>query len=103
MPAGHEPPRFDENDPHFAMRRMLRFRSWHRGTKESDLLLGSFADQHLAGMTPEQLETYAVLLEKPDHEIYNWKVGRDPVPPELETDIMAMLKAHAISLSEPEE
>ena len=103
MAPGHEPPRFDESDPDFARRRMLRFRSWHRGTKESDLLLGSFADRYLAEMTPAQLDDYEVLLEKPDHEIYNWKVGRDPVPAELETEIMAMLKEHAIIISEPEE
>ena len=103
MAAGHEPPRFDENDPQCATRKMLRFRSWHRGTKESDLMLGSFADRHLPDMTPALLEEYAILLEKPDHEIYNWKVGRDPVPPELDNEIMAMLKAHAFVLSEPEE
>ena len=28
-------------------RKRLLFRSWHRGTKETDLLLGSFAEQHL--------------------------------------------------------
>ena len=103
MAIGHEPPRFDESDPDFARRRMLRFRSWHRGTKEADLLLGSFADRYLAEMTPAQLDTYAELLEMPDHEIYNWKVGRDTVPAALETDIMALLKAHAITISEPEE
>ena len=103
MTPGHEPPRFDESDPEFVRRRMLRFRSWHRGTKESDLLLGSFADRYLAEMTPAQLDDYEALLEKPDHEIYNWKVGRDPVPPELETEIMALLKTHAIIISEPEE
>ena len=103
MAAGHEPPRFDENDPDFALRKMLRFRSWHRGTKESDLMLGSFADRYLVDMTPALLEEYAILLEKPDHEIYNWKVGRDPVPPDLDNEIMAMLKAHEFVLSEPEE
>ena len=36
-------------------RKRLLFRSWHRGTKEADLLLGSFAERHLAAFTPEQV------------------------------------------------
>ena len=30
-----------------ALRRKLGFRAWHRGTREADLLIGSFADRHL--------------------------------------------------------
>ena len=30
-------------------RRRLRYRAWHRGTKEMDLVLGPFADAHLEG------------------------------------------------------
>ena len=30
-------------------RKRLLFRSWHRGTREADLILGSFADENLAG------------------------------------------------------
>jgi antitoxin CptB len=34
-------------------RKRLLFRSWHRGTQESDLLLGAFADGRLAGLNEE--------------------------------------------------
>jgi antitoxin CptB len=84
-----------DDDPEFVKRRMLRFRSWHRGTKEADLMLGSFCDSHLAGFTPEQLDRYAELLEQPDYLIYDWAVGRQPVPAEFDTDVMAMLKGHS--------
>jgi antitoxin CptB len=83
-----------DDDPEFVKRRMLRFRSWHRGTKEADLLLGSFCDARLAEFTPDQLDRYARLLEEPDYLIYNWAVGREAVPAEHDTDVMAMLKAH---------
>src|SRR5438874_2155068 len=43
-------------------RKRLLFRSWHRGTKEADLLLGSFAERHLASFTEAQLETYEARL-----------------------------------------
>ena len=37
-------------------RKRLRFRSWHRGTKEMDLLMGSFADAHLSAFDVGQLD-----------------------------------------------
>jgi antitoxin CptB len=69
----------------------LIFRSWHRGTREMDLLMGRFADRHLPDFTPAQLETYAALLELADPDLYNWITGQEPVPPELQSDVMALL------------
>ena len=88
------PSNAQDDDPDFVRRRMLRFRSWHRGTKEADLMLGSFCDRYLAGFTAEQLDRYASLIEEPDHLIYNWAVGRTPVPAEHDSDVMALLKTH---------
>ena len=40
-----------------AMRRKkLRYRAWHRGTKEMDLILGPFADAHADAMDGAQLD-----------------------------------------------
>jgi antitoxin CptB len=44
------------------LRKRLRFRSWHRGTREMDLILGRFADAHLAAMDRGQLDRYGRLL-----------------------------------------
>jgi antitoxin CptB len=72
----------------------LRFRSWHRGTREADLLLGGFADRHLPFMTEAQLERFERLLENSDPELYSWVTGRDSIPPEHDHDVMAMLQDH---------
>ncbi len=95
-PAESTPPSgpVDETDPVYIQRRMLKFRSWHRGTKECDLLLGTFADRHVDGFTPEQLDRYQDLLQSNDPELFDWAIGRAPVPPELDTDVMRMLLAH---------
>ena len=37
----------------------LAMRSWRRGTKEMDLILGPFADARLGGMSAEALDRYA--------------------------------------------
>jgi len=73
-------------------RRRLRFRSWHRGTREADLILGRFADAHLADFTAEQLDRYGALLEKSDPDIYDWLTGRASVPAADDTDVFRLLK-----------
>ena len=81
-----------DDAPAAQYRRRLRYRSWHRGTREVDLMLGRFADAHLEGMTSDQLDRFAELLTRPDPDIYDGVAGRAPVPPEHDTDIMALLK-----------
>ena len=61
-------------------RKKLLFRSWHRGTKEMDIILGNFAEKHLAALDDTQLDAYESLLEVPDPDIYNWVTGKTPPP-----------------------
>ena len=72
-------------------RKRLIFRSWHRGMREMDLLIGSFADAHVPGFDHDQLDRYEALLELSDPDLYNWYAGREPVPPEHDTDVMRLL------------
>jgi antitoxin CptB len=72
----------------------LKFRSWHRGTRELDLLLGSFADAHLAGFTPDELDQYEVLLQESDPDLYNWITGTGTIPETCDHDVMRKLRAH---------
>lgn len=75
-------------------RKQLRFRAWHRGTREADLLIGSFADRNLPRFDADQVERFAALLEVSDPDLYNWMTGREPVPAEYDHDVMTALKAH---------
>ena len=72
-------------------RKRLLYRSWHRGTKELDLFIGSFADAQLAGFDAGQLDRYEAILERDENDIYGWLVGREAVPAEIDNDVMAML------------
>ena len=76
-------------------RRRLLFRSWHRGTREADLILGRFADKHLAGLDESQLDRYEALLDCPDPDIFDWVSGRVPPPPERDDDVMRLLLAYS--------
>ena len=72
-------------------RKRLRFRSWHRGTKENDLLMGRFADAHLDGFDAEQLDLYEAILELPDPDLMGWISGREPLPAEADSPVMQLL------------
>lgn len=74
-------------------RKRLLFRSWHRGTREADLILGSFAEAHLAGFDAARLEQYEVLLECSDGELFDWISGRSAPPPEYDTEVTRLLLA----------
>jgi antitoxin CptB len=72
-------------------RKRLSFRSWHRGTQESDLILGRFADAHLAGFDAAQLDRYEALLDCSDADIFDWVSGRAEPPPEYDHDVTRLL------------
>ncbi len=67
-------------------RKRLRFRSWHRGTREADLILGSFAEANLLGFDETRLDDYEALLDCPATR------GRDDVWPDV-----ANVPVHSLS------
>jgi antitoxin CptB len=72
-------------------RKRLLFRSWHRGTRESDLILGRFADTHLAGFDEAQLDRYEALLDCADADIFDWVSGRTAPTPQHDHDVTRLL------------
>ncbi len=78
-------------------RKKLIFRSWHRGTKEMDLLLGNFADQYVLGYSESQLQDYEALLSINDPDLYNMYLGKhDPEPHEI-SDVMKLFLAFKLN------
>ncbi|MGD1876173.1 MAG: succinate dehydrogenase assembly factor 2 [Kiloniellaceae bacterium] len=74
-------------------RKRLRFRAWHRGTKEMDLLSGSFADAHLGGFDAAQLDRFEALLDVPEPVVYDWILGRGQPPADYDHDVTRLLLA----------
>ncbi len=76
-----------------ARRRRLIYRSCRTGTKETDLLLGGFARQHVPRFSREQLDRFETLLmQNTDDVLLAWATGRTPAPPEFDNDVMALLR-----------
>jgi len=63
-------------------RKRLRYQSWHRGCKETDDILGPFADHYLPDCSDEQAKEFAALLTEDDWDIWRWLSSGQPMPPE---------------------
>jgi antitoxin CptB len=79
--------------PEAQLKRMA-MRSWRRGTKEMDLVLGPYAEAHLAGMSAEKLAVYDRLLEENDQDLLPWVLGQMPAPDYL-VDLIAEISGFA--------
>lgn len=71
----------------------LSYRAHHRGFREADIVLGSFADRELTGLSPAELDQFEALLAEDDHELYGWILGRAPAPVEHDHALLARLRA----------
>ena len=80
------------------IRRKLRFRSLRRGTKESDLVIGGFAEAHLDALSLEQLAAFEALLDENDQDVLSWVIEMKAPPPAHDTDVLAMLRNFKSSL-----
>ena len=74
-------------------RRRLLFRCWHRGIREMDLVLGRFADTHLASLNDSELDEVEAWLVVPDQRIFAWVNGMEPVPPNFDTGLFRRLQS----------
>ena len=69
----------------------LRFRAWHRGTKEADLMIGGFFDAHAERWDDAEVAWFEDFLEEQDVDIMAWAIGTEPAPERWQGTIMAAL------------
>ena len=70
----------------------LRFRAWHRGTREADLMIGGFFDAHGASLSAAELDWFEALLEEQDVDIMAWAIGSQPCPDQWQGPIMDRMR-----------
>lgn len=66
----------------------LRFRAWHRGTREADFMMGGFYDTRSAQWNDADIDWFEALLEEQDVDIMAWAMGAQPVPARWEGPMM---------------
>lgn len=76
-------------DPQARLKRM-RMRSWRRGLKEMDLVMGPWADAHLAQQSPDRLDLYDRLLNENDQDLMAWLTGQQ-LRPDWAAELLAEL------------
>lgn len=73
-------------------RKRLLYRSWHRGTREMDLILGSFADRFIADLDAKEIDEYEALMEAPDPTVYKWISGEVETPANYDTATLRRIR-----------
>ena len=68
-------------------RARIRFRAWHRGTREMDLILGQFVDRELKNLNENQLDELEHIMAHEDTDLLKWLIGKAPVPHALNTPL----------------
>ncbi len=83
------------DEPLKKWRKRLIFRSNHRGTKEMDLIMGSFADQNVEAFDEGQLQEYEDILTQNDPNLYNWLTDKEKPPENISgLGIFKLLQQH---------
>ena len=84
----------DGKPPHDRERRIkkLLFQSCHRGMREADVLIGGFAQRHLATLPDEDIDAFERLLDEPDPDVVDWILDRSPAPAPHDGRVLQMIK-----------
>lgn len=61
-------------------RKRLLYHTWHRGTREMDLLLGRYADATIGDWTDDDCGQMEALLAVPDPDLYAWITEQTDIP-----------------------
>lgn len=74
-------------------RKRLLFRCWHRGMREMDYVLGTFANDAIETMHDDELQQLEMLMQMPDPEMYKWLAGTVAVPDNWDTPLVRRIRA----------
>ncbi|MDP9162707.1 MAG: succinate dehydrogenase assembly factor 2 [Pseudomonadota bacterium] len=72
--------------------RAHKYRAWHRGTREADMMIGGFFDAHHEQWGAEERAWFADLLDEQDVDIMAWAIGTLPVPERYQGPMMDALR-----------
>ena len=72
--------------------RRLIYQSCYTGTRETDLLLGQFANKYLITLEDQQLDEYEALMSQGDQNILTWVRGDTKIPANLDGKVFSLIK-----------
>ena len=69
-----------------------KFRSWHRGTREADYMIGGFYDRYHAHWGEAELAWFEALLDADDVDVMAWALGSQPAPDHIAGDLLTAMQ-----------
>lgn len=76
-------------------RRRLLFRATHRGSQETDILVGGFVAARLDSFTEDEMDALDELMELPDPDLADWLTGRRPIPADADSPLLRAMREAA--------
>ena len=73
--------------------RALKYRAWHRGTREADMMIGGFFNAHHADWSAHDRALFAALLMEQDVDIMAWAIGTADAPERFAGPMIDALKS----------
>jgi antitoxin CptB len=74
-------------------RKRLRYRAWHRGTKEMDLVLGPFCDANIERFGTAELDRLEALMDEEDPPLLKWVMRQEEPPPHVDRAFLDLVVA----------
>ncbi len=95
MEPKHLPPELPPAAAPDARRRRILFRATHRGTHETDILIGGFVGRFLDGFSEQELVELEEVMELPDVDLADWLTGRRPIPADRDSPMLRRIEQAA--------
>ena len=65
---------------HATRLKRLKFRAWHRGTRESDYAVGGFFERYHKEWNAEEIAWFERFMDEQDADIIGWALGKARAP-----------------------
>src|SRR5262245_28494176 len=75
----------------------LTYRSWHRGCKETDLVLGTYCERNVDALDEKKLALFEQFLDEDDADIWAWLTEKKSCPKTEYTPLLNELRAQKIA------
>ena len=82
-------------------RKRILYRATHRGTKESDAIIGGFFTEAAASLPDDKLDEADALLDEADLDLIDWIWGRQPVPDRWRNTLFDQVLAYYKQMAGP--
>ena len=80
------------SDRHATRLGRIKFRAWHRGTREADYMIGCFFDRFHGDWGETEIAWFEALLDEEDHDILGWALGTIPTPEHIAGALMTRMQ-----------